>query len=252
VRRVGQGIGLAVLLLGFLLGGGSFSRAAAQDGHQNSPVWTTTIHGYPPGTLVGVVYDSESRRGLAGAQVYVEGTGVGTLTDGLGRFTLHAVPSGTLTLGVALIGYQARSAPLVLEEGHALAVTVSLDETRVPLCGLMVCSGPFGCYSYEVVVRDLITGMAPLPEVTLTIRGRAHSDSMALRATSGQDFLHLGVGDGMVYAGPGRDPGPYAIEVSAPGYAPWVEEEVERAECGQFEGNPHPVWLVPVASAGRR
>lgn len=248
--RVSQELRNAALFLVLLAGGGPPGGAAAQTGGQGEGMWATAVLGHPQGTIIGIVYDSESREGLAGAQVFLEGTGIGTLTDELGRFTLRGAAPGTVTLGVALVGYGARRGRLVLEVDGALAVAVALDQTSVPICGLVVCAGPFGCYSFQVVVRDLLTGVAPLSDVTLTIRGRDVSDSMSLRATPGDGFLHLGAGDALVRAGPMRDPGPYLIEVSAPGYVPWIRAEVERGPCGEFSGNPHPVWLVPVGSDG--
>lgn len=250
--RLSHKLRIAALFLGLLAWVVPPSGAAAQTGGQGEAMWATAVHGYPPGTIIGVVYDSESREGLSGAQVFLDGTGIGTLTDALGRFTLRGAAPGNVTLGVALVGYGLRRGAFVLEVDGALAVTIALDHTRVSICGLVVCAGPFGCYSFQVVVRDLLTGVAPLSDVTLTIRGRQVSDSMSLRATPGERFLHLGAGDAMVRAGPGRDPGPYVIEVSAPGYVPWMRAEVERGSCGEFTGNPHPVWLVPVRSDGSR
>jgi hypothetical protein len=57
------------------------------------------------GTIQGVVMDVATQRPLIGAQVFIQGTQIGTITNQQGRYTLRNVPVGTHTLGVELIGF---------------------------------------------------------------------------------------------------------------------------------------------------
>ena len=60
--------------------------------------------------LQGVVRDVEDGSPLAGAAVFVEGTTVGALTDTAGAFLLPQLPSGTVRVTAALVGYRSESA----------------------------------------------------------------------------------------------------------------------------------------------
>ncbi|MEX2283622.1 MAG: SusC/RagA family TonB-linked outer membrane protein [Gemmatimonadota bacterium] len=57
------------------------------------------------GSITGQVVDGNSRQPVLGAQVYLEGTGIGTLTQADGRFRLTSVPPGTYVITVQVIGY---------------------------------------------------------------------------------------------------------------------------------------------------
>lgn len=57
------------------------------------------------GKLTGMVRDATSGQPLAGAQVFIEGTGLGTLTQENGRYFILSVPPGTYVVGAQLIGY---------------------------------------------------------------------------------------------------------------------------------------------------
>ncbi|MGH7578003.1 MAG: TonB-dependent receptor plug domain-containing protein, partial [Longimicrobiales bacterium] len=53
----------------------------------------------------GIVLEARTLRPIAGAQVVVDGTEIGTVTDGRGAFRLGGLPSGQVTLRVVMIGY---------------------------------------------------------------------------------------------------------------------------------------------------
>ena len=64
---------------------------AAQEGSRVQGQATNAVTGQP----------------LAGAQVFIPGTGLGTLTNEEGRFLLLNVPAGERTVRLELIGYRA-------------------------------------------------------------------------------------------------------------------------------------------------
>ena len=57
------------------------------------------------GKITGVVMDQATGAALAGAQVYIDGTGRGSLTQENGRYFIINVPPGNYILVVELIGY---------------------------------------------------------------------------------------------------------------------------------------------------
>ena len=61
------------------------------------------------GTVTGLVRDAVSLAPLSGAQVSIEGTGIGGLVNNVGRFLLLNVPAGTYTVNVTMIGYSVGS-----------------------------------------------------------------------------------------------------------------------------------------------
>ncbi len=70
------------------------------------------------GTVTGVVSDLQTGETLPGANVIIQGTTIGTVTDIDGQFTL-SVPAGEVTLVGSFLGYE----PLIL------TFTVGVDET---------------------------------------------------------------------------------------------------------------------------
>ena len=61
------------------------------------------------GNIVGTVRDAETGRPLESAQVFIEGTGVGALTNAAGRFLLVNVPFGDVSVRAELVGYRTSS-----------------------------------------------------------------------------------------------------------------------------------------------
>ena len=58
------------------------------------------------GKLVGVVKDKESQEPLIGANVIIEGTGLGTATDAEGRYFILQIPPKTYSVRFSMIGYK--------------------------------------------------------------------------------------------------------------------------------------------------
>jgi outer membrane receptor protein involved in Fe transport len=93
-----------------------------------------------PGRISGVVVDAEDGKPLAFANVIVMGTGLGTFTKQNGRFTIDAVPAGTYSLQVMMMGYAAQTKENVVvnpdfttDVDFSLKVTVvvELEEVQV-------------------------------------------------------------------------------------------------------------------------
>ncbi len=91
---------------------------------------TATVHGH--------VTDASGGRGLADAQVVVDGTRVGAVTNGNGDFTLTAVPLGNRTITVRRIGYQPVIRTMNIAAGVAATMDVVLKVSAINLHEVVV------------------------------------------------------------------------------------------------------------------
>ncbi len=85
-------------------------------------------------TITGTVVASGTQQPLAGAQVVIEGTELGTLTDNRGRFLVLNVPTASVTVRVMMIGYRETTASAAAGE----PVTIELQETAISLDEIVV------------------------------------------------------------------------------------------------------------------
>jgi len=108
---------------------------------------------------------------LAGAQVSVKGTSVGTLTDANGRFTVQ-VPAGSDTLEVTFIGYRTQDVAIT---GPVVSVVmpveaISLQGVVVTALGVTRQQRTLG-YSVQQVQGDQLANM-PQPNLVNSLQGR--------------------------------------------------------------------------------
>ena len=68
------------------------------------------------GTIQGRITDQDGQP-IAGATVSLEGTGLGTQTDGQGGFALRGVPAGSYTIRVEAVGHALESESITVAEG---------------------------------------------------------------------------------------------------------------------------------------
>ncbi len=91
------------------------------------------------GKIVGKVVDGDAAVPLAGARVVVVGTTLSTLTKVDGRYALAAVPAGTVTLRVAMIGYGPKSVTdVIVKAGDVTTQDISLGGQATQLEELSV------------------------------------------------------------------------------------------------------------------
>ena len=91
------------------------------------------------GRVSGRVLDEETARPLALAQISIAGLGLGVVSDVDGRFTLNAVPVGTHSLQVRLLGYAQKTVTdIVVTSGRVTVVDVSLPPEAIALEDLTV------------------------------------------------------------------------------------------------------------------
>lgn len=92
------------------------------------------------GTISGSLTDNAGNP-LVGAAIRVEGLVVSASSDANGRYRLTAVPAGTYTVRVRMIGYRAASRSVTLDPGEAVVVNFTLEEAPLLLSPLDVVVG---------------------------------------------------------------------------------------------------------------
>lgn len=91
------------------------------------------------GSVTGTITNKQSGQPLAGAQVFLQNTRYGALTDAAGRFAIGSVPVGTYAATVQFLGFSdRRQANVVVQAGQATTVNVQLEQTVLPLQELVV------------------------------------------------------------------------------------------------------------------
>jgi TonB-dependent receptor len=93
----------------------------------------------PTGRITGRVLDAASGQGLPDVGVQVVGTTLGTMSGVDGRFTLPAVPAGTVTLQFRRIGFAPKTVTaIMLEAGTTLEQNVTLAAAAIQLAAQTV------------------------------------------------------------------------------------------------------------------
>jgi outer membrane receptor protein involved in Fe transport len=91
------------------------------------------------GRIVGRIVDATTGTGIADAGVQVVGTTLGARSGVDGRFTLVAVPAGTVTLQVRRLGFASKTVTgLVLDAGKTLDQSIALATSSVQLTAQVV------------------------------------------------------------------------------------------------------------------
>jgi hypothetical protein len=91
------------------------------------------------GRIVGKVLNAENAKPLSGAQVTLQGTNQGALTDLNGRYVLTNVPAGTRTVSVQMLGYGQKSVSEVqVTPNQTTSLDITLEETAVEVEGITV------------------------------------------------------------------------------------------------------------------
>jgi hypothetical protein len=87
------------------------------------------------GTVQGSVVDAVTLQSLAGAQVSIPGTNLGTLTNQQGNYQIVNVPPGPRTIRVNLIGYGTQEQSVTVGVGGTATADFSMQQTAVTLEG---------------------------------------------------------------------------------------------------------------------
>ena len=83
------------------------------------------------GAVRGKVLDATANVGVAGAQVFLAGTTIGTLTDAEGGYSLSGVPAGEQVITVRLIGYRETSKSIAVTAGETVTLDFTVEQTAL-------------------------------------------------------------------------------------------------------------------------
>jgi TonB-dependent SusC/RagA subfamily outer membrane receptor len=127
------------------------------------------------GTVAGRVLDAATQQPLIGAQVVVDGTSLGTVTDVRGRFQIRGVSGESVTLRVVMIGY--RTATRVARAGDS-DIEILMSETALALDQIVVTGTPGGTRTRAIgnsvgrVSAGEVVEVAPVASTQNLLSGR--------------------------------------------------------------------------------
>ena len=86
------------------------------------------------GVVEGIVVDTDINEPLVGANVVLEGTTIGTITDVDGKFIIRSLPEGKQTLVVSYVGYDPMDYPVNVVANQTTKVgTISITSSAIGL-----------------------------------------------------------------------------------------------------------------------
>ena len=136
-----------------------------------------TLEAQENGQVIGQVTDQATGRPLVQVQVYLAGTGLGTLTRGDGRFLILNVPTGNYTLTAERIGMRTATAQITVQAGQSTTADLALEEEALGLDEIVV-TGTAGQarrreVGTSVAQLDVATLPDPVPSVDQLLSARA-------------------------------------------------------------------------------
>ncbi|MBT8397944.1 MAG: TonB-dependent receptor plug domain-containing protein, partial [Gemmatimonadetes bacterium] len=90
------------------------------------------------GTVTGVVTNAVSGETIAGAQISVPGTTLGTLANNVGRFVMINVPAGAQTVQAEFIGFATQTQQITVPSGGNVVINFELRSEAIALEGVVV------------------------------------------------------------------------------------------------------------------
>ena len=129
-------------------------------------------------SVTGKVTDAGSMGPLAGAQVQIEGTNYGQLTNAEGRFVILNIPPGTHTLRAVFIGYGPVAHEFTVTAGGTAEVDFELSTSALALDGIVVtATGQQRKRELGNAVGDIdaaaIRDVAPINNLSDLLQGRS-------------------------------------------------------------------------------
>ncbi|MBI4538496.1 MAG: TonB-dependent receptor [Gemmatimonadetes bacterium] len=151
LRRIAGGL-LLPLLLGLL-----------------HPGFVPAALGQTTGTVTGRVVGAGSARGLASVQIYLEGTGLGTLSREDGRYLIINVPAGTYRVRAEQIGMKSVTQEVTVAAGQSARVEFALEEEVLGLDEIVVTGTAGAARRREVGNSIAQLNMAQLTETPVNV-----------------------------------------------------------------------------------
>ena len=129
------------------------------------------------GAVTGTVTDAETLAPVSGAQVFVSGTVIGTLTGAQGTYRLEGIPAGQTTVTVRLIGYKELAQTVSVQSGQVATADFAVEQTALKLQDIIV-TGVVGAtprVKLPFAVERLDASDIPVPsaDVSSLLAGKA-------------------------------------------------------------------------------
>jgi len=122
-------------------------------------------------TITGTVTAKEDRQPIPGASIKVEGTTIGTVTSGSGKFSIQVPVNSTLL--ISFIGYTAQKVKVGTENDYQIVLvedSKNLEEVVVTSFGIQRDKKTLG-YGVSKVSSESLT-KAPTPDITNALAGK--------------------------------------------------------------------------------
>ena len=128
-------------------------------------------------TITGSVRDQATGNPLEGAQIALEGLGLGALTESNGRYLILNVPAGTHTVTVQSLGYRTVSVSVTVGEGASVVQDFVLSQQALQLDEVVVTGTASASRVREIgnsvaVLDAQIAEVQPIVNVSDLLRGR--------------------------------------------------------------------------------
>ncbi|HSJ26353.1 MAG TPA: SusC/RagA family TonB-linked outer membrane protein [Longimicrobiales bacterium] len=146
------------------------------------------LHAQQTGVVTGLVQDQASGRPLPGAQVVVDNTTLGAVTNDQGRFLLTNVPAGSQTVRVVSLGYETQTQAVTVEAGRTATVNFRLTQTALQIG--------------EIVVTG-VAGATPQAKMPFTV-SQLRAEDLPVPAVSAASAVQGKVAGATVVQGSGR------------------------------------------------
>lgn len=102
-------------------------------------LWTIAAYAGPTGTLVGRVTDRVTHEPLVAANVFVEGTSLGNISDPNGEFTILFVPAGVQRVRASYVGYvTVVDSTVRVDDGRTTTVNFELQPQAVETAPVII------------------------------------------------------------------------------------------------------------------
>ena len=102
-----------------------------------------TATAQPLHQIRGTVIDKASRKPLEFINVVIAGSGMGSVTDSMGHFTIQAVPPGIYRLQASAVGYKTTLTSEYILSTKNLNIDIEMEENPTELEGVTITASPF-------------------------------------------------------------------------------------------------------------
>ncbi|HPN36735.1 MAG TPA: TonB-dependent receptor [bacterium] len=79
------------------------------------------------GRIVGTVTDASTGAPLPGANLFLDGTAIGAVSDLKGAYQIQRIPSGSFILKIRFVGYKGKEVPVTIAEDETKNINIKLE-----------------------------------------------------------------------------------------------------------------------------